>query len=207
MPFLAPFAVPLISGVASGIGGALANRKKTSTSTSTSTPTWGPEFSGLQTDAIDALRKRLADPTAGIDPLRYNALDQVNAGYSGLPNRVGTQLAKRGMGQSGKMGAALKGIDISRMRDLSTTGAAYDKMGLDQQDRTMQMIEQMLSLGRGTSSTGTSTDPGNMLGGGVGAGLETFTTMLMLDKMLKGGSGGSSGFTGSWSSPDSSYLG
>jgi hypothetical protein len=50
-------------------------------------------------------------------------------------------------------------------------------------------------LGMGTGQTGTTTQPGNMLGGAFGAGSETLSTLLMLDRLLKGGGGGGGGLT------------
>jgi hypothetical protein len=134
------------------------------------------------------MMKRLNDPTAGIEPLKLNAMDQVNAGYAGLPAKVGTQLAQRGFANSGQMGASLKGLELARGRDLSNVGASYDQMGLNQENTTMSLINSILSQGRGSSTTATGS--GNVAGGAVGSGVETLTTMLLLDKLMKGGGGG-----------------
>lgn len=147
---------------------------------------------GLQGDLLSAIQKRMADPAAGTEPIRLGLLEKVNQRYRGLPSRVGTQLAKRGMGQSGQMGAALKGLELARSGEISDVNTSMASTILGREDSTLQLINQILGLNRGTTSTGTQTGSGNMLGGAVGAGTETLTTMLLLDKILKGNTGGGS---------------
>lgn len=162
----------------SALGGGLANRA----TTQTTTPTLSPELQGLQTDLVDTLRKRMADPAQGTEPIRLGLLESVNRNYRGLPNRVGTALAKRGMGRSGQMGAALKGVEMGRLGEISDVNTSMANTVLGRQDSAMEIINRLLSGMRGMTSTGS----GNVLGGAVGSGIQTLTTLTMLDKMLKG---------------------
>jgi len=180
-----PF-VPLIASGVSALGGALANRK--STSTSTNMPTVAPEYAGLQGDLIKGITERMSNPTAGIEPVRLGLMEGVNRRYKTLPGKVSTALAQRGFAQSGQTGAALKGVELARMGEQSDIATRMAEFGLSRGDQGLDMAMRL--LGMGTGQTATTTQPGNRLGGAFGAGSETLSTLMMLDKLLKGSAPG-----------------
>jgi hypothetical protein len=80
------------------------------------------------------------------------------------------------------------------MGEQSDIATRMAELGLSRGDQGLEMAMRLLGMGTGT--TGTSTQPGNVLGGAVGAGSETLTTLLMLDKLLKGSAPGGGGAGG-----------
>jgi hypothetical protein len=166
---------------ASALGGALANRGQKSTQT----PTLSPEMAPLQSDLISRIMARMSDPSAGTEPLKLGLKSSVNQRFSTLPQRLTTSLAKRGFADSGQLGQGFKGLELARMQELGDVDTEIAKLILGREDQTMDLANRLLSAGRGVS-TATS---GNMLGGAIGAGTETLTTLMAMQKMFGGGSG------------------
>jgi hypothetical protein len=181
MPQIIPF-IPLIASGVSALGGALANRK----STSTSTPTVAPEYAGLQGDLIKQITERMSNPGAGVEPLRLGLMEGVNRRFKTLPGKLTTSLAQRGFAKSGQLGAGFKGLELARMGEQGDIATRMAELELNRGDQGLDMATRLLGLGTGQ----TATQSGNMLGGGIGAGSETLTTLLMLDKLLKGSAPG-----------------
>jgi hypothetical protein len=171
----------------------MAGRSKTSTSSST--PTLDPSMSGLQSGAIQQLMHRMLNPSEGMSTLKDGAMDGVNRNYQGAGNRVEEMLAKRGYGNSGKLGSALTGIEMSRIGDLNQVDTKFAGMQMDREAQTMQLIQQMLSSGRGINSS--QTGPNNMMAGafaGANEGIGDLASMMIMQKMLRGFGGGAGGF-------------
>lgn len=202
MPFAA--AAPIIASGISAVGGALANRKKTATTSST--PTLDPAYSGLQSDLLAKLRARIADPSAGTEPLKTAALTNLNKKYAGASDALNTRLAARGFGPGdGRAGRSQMNLELDRFGEQGALETDFAKMILDRDDSTMGLAERLLSLGRGTTTTSTGT--GNAVAGGIDSGVSTLTTLLSLNKLLKGG-GGSGGFGGyDWNYDTNSAMG
>ena len=188
MPQIVPF-IPLIASGVSALGGALSNRS--SKSTSTTTPTIAPEYAGLQGDLMKQITERMANPGAGVEPLRLGLMEGVNRKFKALPGKLTTQLAGRGFAKSGQLGQGFKGLELERMGEQGDIATKMAELTLDRGDSGLSMAMQMLGLGRGATTE--STQPGNKAGGAFGAGSETFTTLLMLDKLLKGSAPGGGG--------------
>jgi hypothetical protein len=184
MPQLIPL-VPALLTAGSSIAGGLANRSKTSTATQT--PTFTPEQTGLQTTLAGTLQDRLANPV-NLNPQKVAAFGNVNKTYQGVEDRLTQRLAGQGFGQSGKVGTNLKQLEIARAGDIGATEDRYSGMQINQNNRTLEQALQFAFDKPGVS--GTSTTPGNVLGGAVGGGLETATLMYALSHFLNGGGGG-----------------
>lgn len=169
MPFLAPLAIPLIGGAVSAVGGALANRGTKGGVTN--------ELQPLQTDLINRLRARLADPGAGLDPLKTSAKTRVNAQYQNAGDALSARLASRGFGGFGSDGRTVRSqtaLDLDRFRALTGVDTDFAKLQMTREDDTMAQIQAL--LGRGT----TPATPGNKLGGALDGGLSAFTTLATL---------------------------
>jgi hypothetical protein len=182
MPFLAP-ALPYIATGVSALAGGLNNRKQKTTSSTS--PTFSPEFQRLLGDLMGKVTERMGDPAKGVEPLRLGLMEGVNRRYSTLPQRVTTSLSKRGFANSGQLGSALKGVEMARMGEQGDIATKMAELTLGREDSGYDIAMRMLGLGRGSESE--STSPGNVAGGAVSGGAETLTTLMMLDKLLKGG--------------------
>jgi hypothetical protein len=58
---------------------------------------------------------------------------------------------------------------------------------MDREDQGISLGERLLGIGSGVSY------PGNVAGGALSGGLETLTTLLTIDKLLKAGGGSQTG--------------
>ena len=175
MPFLAaaPIIAAGVGGLMSLIGGAKQNK------TTTTTPTLSPE--------MQALQKRLlgysTDMMSGQGPQVLSGTNKINQGYAQMPGKVTSQLAGRGFGSSGKLGTALFDTEAARLDAGSNFRGQMAGQGAS-------LGEQLLSSGRGSTTTGPGGGIGDALMSG-GNGLSNLSTLLMLSKVLKGGGGGS----------------
>ena len=177
-------AAALIGG--SALSGILGNRSKKSTQTSSSTRKriLTPVQQNIEGQLGSLLSRRLTDPGAGLEPIRTAARETVNQGYSGAVDTILSKLLSSGQRSSGKAGRAVMETELSRLRDLGGVDSMIAKMMLDREDRTASLAEQLLGINFGEESTGTgsATTPENMLGGGVGAGMETASLLYAMDK-------------------------
>jgi hypothetical protein len=179
----------LISGLLGAGGsaaGAVANRGKTVTGSNT--PQWTPDQQAIQGTLRGLIEQRMNGGGTSLQPLRTAAVEGVNRRYRDAPAIVSQKLAARGYGSSGKMGNTLYRMESDRLSDLGDLDAKFAGLQLDQENRTVDEAMRYGFASPGNAST--QTIPGNMLGGGIGAGLETFTSLFALDRLLKGGGGG-----------------
>ena len=174
--------IPVALGGLSALFGALGNRKQTTTSQ----PTLDSAFAGRQGDLISQITKRMSDSGAGIEPLSLGMKSNVNSRFSALPDLVTTKLAQRGFAKSGQTGQALKGVEMARMQELGDVDTQMAKLQLDREDSGYDLAMRLLGFGTGQSTT----TPGNVAAGAIGAGSETLTTLLLMQKLLGGGGGG-----------------
>jgi hypothetical protein len=131
---------------------------------------------------MQALQKQLlgysTDLMNGQGPVTASGVNQINEGYSQMPNTVTRQLAGRGFGSSGKLGTALFNTENARLNAVSGFRAQSAQNGAG-------LADSLLNAGRGSSVT----TPGNptsdaLLSGGNG--LSNLSTLLMLTKVLGG---------------------
>jgi hypothetical protein len=95
-------------------------------------------------------------------------------------------LARRGYGSSGSTGNSLYRVALARGGDLSNLEGQFADRAITQKNLGATLGEQLLGLGRGTTSTGTT--PDTSLSSGLisgGNALENLSQMLMLSKVLK----------------------
>ena len=180
-------AIPALMAItgASSVAGSLLNRPKTGSYSNQ--PQYSPLQSQMQSQAYDTIMDRMKNP-ANLDPMKTAAIGATNQTYAGLQKRMESSLAARGFGSSGLAPMNTRAIEVSRAGDIGGLESKFAAMQLDQENRTMD--EAMRFGFASPGQTGTQTTPGNMAGGAIGSGLETFSTLFMLDRMLKGGGGG-----------------
>jgi hypothetical protein len=136
----------------------------------------------------------IANPQANFAPIRQAGLDQINRSYMDLPQELTQQLSRRGYGSSGQLGNTLFRTGLARSGAVSGFEGSLAQEGINQQNRGATLGTQLLQLGRGTSTTGTSTSPDVGLSGGLlsaGSQLGNISLLMMLQKVL--GGGGASG--------------
>ncbi len=176
------------------------DRSSTTSGTTTRTRTLRPE----QEAGMSLLDKRmhalLNDPEAGMGQMFSGARASVNRRYSGAPQMLADRMLRHGQG-SGKFGRATRQMEMSRLGDLSALEPIFAQMILEQKDKGVGIAERLLSqdFGGSVSTTsagrqwGTDTRPGSAAAGAVSGGAEALTMLMMLDKMMQGQGGSSSG--------------
>ena len=199
MPFGGLLTVGLISAGSSIAGSVLSGKPKTSTSTNTSTPTLSPELQGLQDKLLGYSGDLMDNPSAGLQPLKTAATDNINRGYGTVIPQLMRRMSTLGYGSSGKTGNLMFQTDIARQGDLSNLESQFAQMILNQQNQGANLGMNLLNSGRGISSTSTLTGPNTMAANGfmsAGNGLENLSTLLILSKILGQSGGGSVPQTG-----------
>lgn len=192
MPFLAPlapFAAPIIGGAVSAVGGALLNRKSGGVT---------KELQPLQTDLLNRLRARLANPGEGLEPLKTSAKTNVNKLYQGGADTLATRLAARGFGGAGSDGRTVRSqvdLDLDRFRALGGVDMDFARLETDRERDTIAQIQQL--LGRGTYAP----TPGNRAAGALDGGLSAFTQLATLLRGYNPSGGSTLTSGGAWDMP------
>lgn len=156
-----PISIGLLG--ASLLGGIFGNRKKTQTSTTT--PTMAPEYGPLQSVLINNAMSRLSSPSslpAGYETGGTKAInDTFDVGQQSLENT----LSARGLSRSPVAATPLSRLQGSRLSSIAQFRNNIPVLNRQMQNEDMGFASNLLSMGRGTTSTGTT--PSNMVGGGI----------------------------------------
>lgn len=193
---MGPLAIGAI-GLGSLLSGILSNRKKqqTTTSQSTTAPTFDPAFMGLRGQLLRRIQGRIGQGAGMGTVLGNSAIANTNQVFGNLAQASRDRLASAGTGGpgSGVAEASARNIDIGRG---SAIVNALNQVPLQQrqiENEDLGMATGLLGMGRGstTNSTGTTTQPGDLLGG-IGAGISDFGSFLgsMYGSGQMGGGGG-----------------
>lgn len=175
-----------IAAAASVASSAIAAKGKTSSASVT--PTMTPEMQALMDKLSSYSSESMDNPTAGMAPIKNAATDQINRNYMDIPNRLSSQFASRGYGSSGNFGNSLYKTAIARGGDLSNLEGQFAQAGINQRNFGASLGANLLNFGKGSTSTATSPDMSLSAGLGAGAnGLSNLSTLLMLSKVLNGG--------------------
>jgi hypothetical protein len=185
MPIGIPAAMLISSAVATGgsvAASALANRgKKTTTQ-----PIYTPEQTRLQSSLTRRIEERLANPEgtrARLAPMKVSAIGSLNKAYKGATQRLEERLASRGYARSGKLPATMRQFEIARAGDIGGIEGRFAGFELDEEARLIDQAQRLAYSGPGTMTTGS----GNAAGAGLSSGVETLTTLFMLNQMMNGG--------------------
>jgi hypothetical protein len=179
----------LTSGVGSviggllGVGGSMLGSQDKTTTVKTTLP---PELQGPQSQLLSLLQGMATDPSAGLAPIKQASQDQVNRNYAEMPQLATTKLAARGFGSSGDVGKAVYDTEGARLSDLSGLEGQMTQLASQRQLSASQILQSIISAGRGTSITA----PGNILGNGLSTAsnaFDNFATLKTLQQMLNNG--------------------
>ena len=171
-----PWIIPAIGAVSSVVGSALGGNRST-------TPTLSPELQALQSKLLGFSGSILDNPSAGMEGMKINGIDQINRNYAQMPDLVSRTLAARGFGKSGKLGTAMFNTSAARLGTLGDFQSQFNQMVLNRQMQAAGLSEQLLNSGRGSTTNAGGVGPGLM---SAGNGLENLSTLLMLSNVLKG---------------------
>ena len=199
-----------VTAITLGLGGGGALLKAfgdsgSRTSSSTSTSTSNQSQRGVRNKDQRQLAKQLADILRGaltqgatVSQSDRNAgRTNINNTFTGIRGNLESALTSRGFGQSGKMGAGFKGLEVARSN-------AFQGLESNLRSEAQQRFEKMLGLTSGfiqphmfessgtTTGSGTGTQPGQSLLSGLGGAAGDIGSLLLL-KSLLGGSGGAGG--------------
>ena len=213
MPAVLPFLPLIIGGIGAGLQAIGNSKSRTATSSGTTDQTQegirGPRqqrvFKNLGNALLEALQQ---GPTVSQSDRNYGRTN-INNTWLGLQKNLESNLTSRGFGESGKLGAGFKGLEIGRAN-------AFQGLEAQLRNEAQQRFERMLGLAQqyvqpttfhttGTT-TGTSTQPGQSALGALGGGIGDIGSLLLLKSVLGGGGGGGGGLfnaagTGSASGP------
>ena len=153
----------LVSAGVGLLGGLLGGRPTTATNTQTYERQLTPDQVEARDNFLAGALDMVRSPGAGLTPMRNQALQDVNRQYAGTVPRLQSTAALRGFGDSGKLFEGLLSLDTARSGDLARTGNQFSQYEIDQRNRGMQMLMQLLSMNNKSTSTSTARGPGNML--------------------------------------------
>jgi len=184
MPIGMPAAISLLSTGGSIASNALGRRRNRIETVLT------PEQQRLSGQLSGVLGRNLASPrarTASIQQNKILAKDRLNRSADAAIERSGENLAARGFGNSGLFERSVSGIEGARLQGLSSLEAAVlQQIENSEVDAEQRAIENVLRFLPGQGSR-QSTYSGGVIGEGIGAGLDTLTTLLTVSQLVGGG--------------------
>ena len=167
---IAPFVIPAaLAGLSflSGLG------KNKSTQTSTTTPTFDPAMDPLKNLALQFAQKRLSSPS-GLPPgFEANGISRINETTDLIGQSIGNRAAAAGVSGGPSEQYAHNIADINRGGQINTFRTGLPLLERDLQNQDLAQALSILSMGRGTSTTGETSS-----GGGVSGGLDGLASML-----------------------------
>ncbi len=191
-----PFATSAIGGLLGGIG---ASRSKTSTYSNKSSGTQEGVLQGKQNKVNKILGQQLIDwlrlgpqvSQGDKDTLNAGVTDQVDA----ATNKVSSDLAARGMSNSGVKGRTFKDINVAGMKAKQSGLAGLQNTALQRFFQAMGLglqYDQPRQFNTTSEQSGTQTVPGQNPFSSIGAGMGDLSSMLFMRNMgmLGGGGGG-----------------
>lgn len=198
---LMPFLPLIIGGIGSVLGGIGASQPKTSQSTQTSDTTnlseniFGRRQRMLQKQIGDLLMGMLSQGPQVSQAERDMGRTNINNTWQGLSKNLESALTSRGFGDSGKMGAGFKGLEIGRANAFQGLESQLRQEAQARFERMLSAAQQYSTLPRKvlttghTDASGTQTLPGQSLLSGLGSGIGDIGSLLLLKSLLGGGQG------------------
>jgi len=197
---IVPF-LPAIIGAATSIGGGLLQNSK-SGRTSTSDFSRSGSTEGILTPRQHRLEKLDLNTLMDLISQGPNVMQsdrnlmrtQTNQTYNAIAPRLESSLVSRGFGNSGKLGAGFKGLDIARSNQIQAGEAGLRQEAMQRFLSTLGLSHQFLTprtVNTTETGTGSATGPsqlGNIIGG------SGFALSQFLKNLLAGG--GSGDFSG-----------
>lgn len=165
--------LPAVLGGAAAVGGALENTK--GARTTTTTPTIAPEYKTL----ADLLRSRAEDRLrSNLDMSGYTAsgISGINDVFKGLQQSSANNLTARGLATSPIAGVVGTNLDLARGGNIVDFLNTIPLLQRQFQNEDMGIAQNVLGLGRGTTSVG----PGSVAAGAINSGVGSVAKLLGL---------------------------
>lgn len=213
------YAIPVAGAVAGGFGnstgartGTYSNQNQytngyTSTSGSSGTSTTTKNLSDFQKaiepDLYGYGLGLIKNPSQYIDPIRKAATAQINQNYSSAPSGIAQKMLAYGGSKSGKFGKAMVQSELARYSDINNLNGQLAPLTMQQQNFGANLLQQMLGLNYGSTTTnnntatnsgvnsGTSSGsginiaPGSTIAGALQGGLNGLGILAIINQMLK----------------------
>jgi hypothetical protein len=181
----ASLALPLIGGAASAVAAGLGARKRKTTQTTSTRRILTPDQEAASGTIMGEARALLADPGADLAPMKTAATADINNNYTASAGRLDAELARRGRsGRGGVAAGGLRQLESGRLDALSQLENSIGQMRVQRRDKGLDLLSMILQMNNGQESTTTGTTPGNVAGAAVGAGVEDFTALAAMRRLL-----------------------
>jgi hypothetical protein len=176
--------IPLLLGGSSILGGLLGGRDRKVTTEPNLSPIQQQVQTGLGQQILGDLNAPVTPPN--VTPLRSGARNQVNRTANAAGGRLDTALAGSGFYNSGKRSSGRTQIETARLGAFSDIETDLLRFLTEFEEREKQRRKQN-ALAFLPGSTGqTTTQSGGGAAAGGAAGLETISSLFVLDKLLGG---------------------
>lgn len=212
LSYLLPAAASFAGSAATG-GRQRSKTNQRTSQTNRSTATTGtrrfmnPAQEAVMGQTGEYISNMMRNPGAMVQPARTAAVNSVNNTFANAGGMIRSKFGASGGNASGRGGRAGREVEMARLGGINDTNLQFDQKALDLQQLAAQLglnfsginLGQDTTINSSSESNGTldsetvGTQPGGMLGQGVGGGLSTLATLVALNRMLNGGGGGSLG--------------
>jgi hypothetical protein len=161
-----------------------ANKKKATTSGTTSsstTPTMAPEYQGIQQALIPMIQNKLANPYKLPAGFEQAGIRNINKTYDLAGQSLGNNMTARGLGRSAIAGAGENALAGGRASDIVQYQGTLPMIQRQFQSEDIGQAMGLMGMGRGVSSTGTTSGMTEETGGGgsaLGSGISGLVQML-----------------------------
>jgi hypothetical protein len=191
-------AIPALKMAAPVIGSALAglfgNRSQKTKQTNSYRRVTTPEQDRSLGMVMDYVNTGLNTPDAGTAPIRAGAVNKINARYAAMPGTLKARTAGTGMGKNARNQDFLSSLEARRSGEVAGFDNNLASLIMQQRNLAAQTGMQIAGANWGSDSTGTNTQPGNMIGGALNGGLSMLAAMSAMRQIM--GGGGAGGFSG-----------
>jgi hypothetical protein len=168
--------LPWVASGVSGLAGALSNKGKTSTQTgtmeSTTMPFVSDQYKGLEANLLKFLTDRMTQK-GDLGGYETNALRQINRTSGLQAQTLENRLTAMGLSDSPVAAQAAATMEAGRGGQIATLESSlpliYRQMQDEDYANALQLFSKTLGSKTTGTSTGTGTQPGNMLAGGFGS--------------------------------------
>lgn len=154
----------------------------TKTTNSSTTPTLTGSGQQLYDQLLNFGTGVLNNPSAGLQPIKTAAEENINSAYGNIPQIISKQMASRGYGSSGSFGNTMYQTQLGRLGSLSSLNGQMAQLASSRQFSAAGLMDQMLGqtgVGQSSTSKTTTMDP-----------MQAFSalgTMLMMGDGFSGG--------------------
>lgn len=208
-------------GIGGAVAGGLNNSKAARTSEydqdqqgSGSTQSSAANSNTIRRDLTDEQRTALQqlfgfgsglvqNPMSGLEAIKSAALNQTNSNYGGVMDALKAKLLASGQAASGKFARGARATELARIGDISGLEGQFAQMGNQRQLAGAGILQNILGMNFGETSTGqasnvgatsnqgrnwgTGVAPGSAAGGALSGGLGALSSALGLQSILAAG--------------------